>query len=177
MAVLAEAISVVVRVDAIHRSYKGGWKTFEAKAPNKTLCSDNEITRVGFMAPGDVRRFTDALEQNGLTYLDAAKARDMVVVDQQRGPCVDCDWIEFGRIPLGAGETQLVAACRLKGSQSTTLMMPDEWTYEGSLSEQLVFVPTSELSKHLEYIETDEVGDVYLDKRTGKRVYAGRTYG
>lgn len=101
----------------------------------------------------------------------------MVVVDQQRGPCVACDWVEFGRIPLRPDGSQIVAACRLKGSQSKTLMTPDEWEYEGSLSEQFVFVATSELSKHLQYVGTDQTGDVYLDKRTGKKVYAGRTTG
>jgi hypothetical protein len=51
MAVLVEAISVVVRRDAIDRSYEGGWVAFVSSVPNATLCTDDQLARVGFMDP------------------------------------------------------------------------------------------------------------------------------
>jgi hypothetical protein len=40
MAVLVEAISVIVRRDTIARRYDGGWPGFVAAAVNSTLCAD-----------------------------------------------------------------------------------------------------------------------------------------
>jgi len=51
MAVLIEGTSVVIRLEAIHRQFPGGWQAFKLAAPNKTLCADNELIRVGFMQP------------------------------------------------------------------------------------------------------------------------------
>jgi hypothetical protein len=51
MAVLVEAISVVVRRDAIDRSFEGGWMAFVSRVPNATLCTDNQLARVDFMDP------------------------------------------------------------------------------------------------------------------------------
>ena len=54
MAVLIEAISVVVRADELLKKFPGGWDAFKSIVPNQTLCADNEIVRVGFMSPQDV---------------------------------------------------------------------------------------------------------------------------
>jgi hypothetical protein len=44
MAVLIEAISVVVRLGAIFERFPKAWESFKAAVPNGTLCSDNELT-------------------------------------------------------------------------------------------------------------------------------------
>ena len=54
MAVLCEAISVVVRRDAIDKYFKGGWIKFVDDVPNSTMCTDGELVRVGFMTPNSV---------------------------------------------------------------------------------------------------------------------------
>ncbi len=56
MAVLAEGISVVVRLDAIERLMEDDWANFVAIAPNQTLCCDNELARVGSARPGSPGR-------------------------------------------------------------------------------------------------------------------------
>ena len=43
MAVLVEAISVIVRRNAIESKYRCGWKAFVDDVPNSTLCADDEI--------------------------------------------------------------------------------------------------------------------------------------
>ncbi|WP_255956668.1 hypothetical protein [Vibrio campbellii] len=42
MAVLIEALSVVIRCEAIAKKYIGGMVAFIAALPNKSLCSDGE---------------------------------------------------------------------------------------------------------------------------------------
>ncbi len=61
MAVLVEAISVVVRIDAIRKKLIGGWSRFEKLVPNPTLCSDGELARVGFLGPDETKAFIDEL--------------------------------------------------------------------------------------------------------------------
>lgn len=123
MAVLIEAISVVIRTDALLEKFPGGWNAFVKIVPNNTLCSDNELARVGFMAPQDVSVFVGKLQHAGLVFLHAEKAVDLAVVDQLRGSTTQCDWLEFGHINMGPG--QEVAVCRLAGSQSMQIFTPD----------------------------------------------------
>ena len=61
MAVLVEALSVIVRRDAIVRKYRGGWQEFLQHVPNNTFCTDDELARVGFMHPKDVEAYVTHL--------------------------------------------------------------------------------------------------------------------
>ena len=96
MAVLIEAISVVVKRSSVDEKFNGGWQAFADDVPNDTLCADDEIVRVGFMSPADVESYVQHLESLGLTYVRDNMAQDMVVVDQQRGLAISCDWAETG---------------------------------------------------------------------------------
>lgn len=151
MAVLVEAISVIIRRDAIGRKYHGGWDAFVRAVSNATFCADSDIVRVGFLAPQDVKAFVEDLERHGLRFLDSSKAIDIAVVDQQRGLTAECDWLEFGRLGFG-GEGGKVAACwfftgprigwgiHLRDT-SMQIATPPGWQFEGSLSQRFVFVP------------------------------------
>ena len=134
MAVLIEAISVVVRSEPLLDRFGNDWERFKNEVPNQTLCADGEIVRVGFMVPIDVQRFVEGLERHGLQYLREGRSVDLVVVDQIRGPMVPCDWIEFGHVSVGSGRQNRVAVCRLKGSLATQVVMPEGWQFESSLS-------------------------------------------
>ena len=173
MAVLVEGISIVIRIDALLKKYPGGWNAFVAAVPNKTLCSDNEIARVGFMTPQDVRAFVTQLEQSGLEFLRSENPVDLAVVDQLQGPIRPCDWLEFGHVNIGPAAK--VAACRLIGSQTMELATPNGWKYDGSLSASHGFVPNEDVPKNLEFLRHENGVDVYLDKTSGKEVYIGRT--
>src|SRR6266853_2559098 len=131
MAVLVEGISAIIRVQAIHERFPGGWKAFVSKVPNQTLCSDNELARVGFMTPDDCKGFVDHLESVGIIFQQDGHAQDVVVADQMRGFTVPCDWAEFGQIELQPGQT--VSAVRIKGATEWQLFCPEGWKYEGSL--------------------------------------------
>lgn len=110
MSVLVEAISVIIRRDAINAKYPGDWAAFVQAAPNATLCYDNELARIGFMHPQDVGNFIDRLAQHGLTFLVDNKTQDLAVADQQRGLTTECDWLEFAKLPFGKSGGKVSAA-------------------------------------------------------------------
>ena len=132
MAVLIEAISVVVRVPALDQQFSGGWDAFKTLIPGGTSCVDGQLIRLGFTTRADADSFVAALRQHGLIFLRDGKAVDFVVVDQLSGPTTACDWIEFGTVTI-RGAT--VAACRATGDDTQRLFTPDGWNYEGSLSQ------------------------------------------
>jgi hypothetical protein len=137
MAVLVEALSVIVRRELITRRYPGGWPGFVADAANQTLCADCELARIGFMHPDDVGACVRRLEGVGFVFLDDnGSTPDTVVVDQREGPTTPCSWIEFFRQEVPGGS---VAAARLVGSADRTLTCPDDWEFEDSLSRRLPF--------------------------------------
>lgn len=76
MAVLLEAISVVVRKETLAAKFPGGVAGYRANAPNRTYCEDDFLTRVGFMHPDGVSRFIAALATQGLD-----PALEIAVVD------------------------------------------------------------------------------------------------
>ena len=170
MAVLCEAISVIVRVDRI-TAMPNGMQGFHSMVPNSTYCVDDELVRVGFMSHDDVAHFVRQLEQQGLTYLRDGAAVDLIVVDQQRGPLAPCSWIDFGHVELQDGS---VAAAQLTGSTLHQILMPEGWTYNGSLSQAYGFVPTGQIDKSPTFLRRSDGVDVYLNRLTGKEVFMAR---
>jgi len=173
MAVLCEAISVVIQADRALSTF-GSFERFKAIVPNATLAADGHLIRVGFMVPDDVKAFVERLESHGLRYLHGGKAQDLVVVDQMRGPAAPCDWLDFGNVEVSGTR---VAAARLRGSASNQLVTPDGWKAEGSLSQTFGFSPTTADGKGLTFLRRDGAMDVYLNALTGKEVFVGRIDG
>ena len=183
MAVLIEAISVVVRRDAVVRSFRGGWEAFKGIVPNNTFCTDTGISRVGFMEPNAARNFIERLEFGGLTFVEDSEAKDLAVVDQQRGPTVDCRWLEFSRFSMGNSGYAL--ACWMwdkprKGygvhtsGKRIDLHTPPGWKYEGSLSQNFTFVPSEERNERLKFLRREGNLDVFQDNQTGEILFLPR---
>jgi hypothetical protein len=183
MAVLVEAISVIVRRDAIDSKYLGGWDAFEENTPNRTLCMDEHLARIGFMSPTDVESFIKYLESYGLVYLDNEAAQDIAVADQQSGLTAECDWLEFGK--LGFGSAGKVSACwffdgpRIAAgthlsSLSMQLATPVGWEFEGSLSHTFGYTPTEHFEKILKFLRHEDGLDIYLNTLTGEEERVGR---
>jgi len=177
MAVLVEGISVIIRRKIIEEKFPGGWDAFVEDVPNQTLCADDELARIGFMSPADVRAYVKHLEGHGFKYLSQERAVDLVVADQLQGPVTQCDWGQFGHVAVGGNESQQVAACRAVGSTLKMLIFPDGWQYEGSLSQSFGFVPEDRPENGLTFLRRENNLDVYHNSLTGKEVYIGRTAG
>ncbi|HHM02737.1 MAG TPA: hypothetical protein ENJ15_06950 [Caldithrix abyssi] len=139
MAVLIEAISVVVRERAIAEKMKGGLPLFLRERPNLTHCADGQLHRLGFMTPHEVHDYVNFLMENGLEFVRGGKCRDFVVVDMLNGPTMPCDWIEVSRSAFFRGMTEFknreqkftFAWLRPKGPDETpnlTLTAPEGWS-------------------------------------------------
>lgn len=175
MAVLVEAISVIIKRDVIEARYPGGWDGFVATAPNRTLCADTALVRVGFMVPADVDQFVSVLARSGIVYLKDGLAQGLCVVDQLGGCMVQCDWLDVGRVDVTGDATGQVTVARAVGDLETWFAAPDGWVFDGSLSQTWLFVPTGQESKGLRFLRHEHGLDVYLNLVTGREVYAGRT--
>lgn len=175
MAVLVEAISVVIRLEVVESKYPGGWESFVNDAPNETLCADDKLARIGFMSPDDVKSYVDHLERLGFVYIRDGHAIDLVVADQQRGFPVECEWAAIRRGPINDNADQVVSGCQAIDSETELLISPDGWTFEGSLSQTFGFSPTETVDKSLKFLRHENGCDVYFSLLTGKEVYIGRT--
>lgn len=173
MAVLVEAISVIVRRQAINERFKGGWPAFQRSIPNVTGCYDDDLARVGFMTPADVRAFVSMLEKGGLTFLCDGEAVDLTVVDQLKGPTVPTPWLEVGKIETFNPHIK-VCACWLAGQQSYGIALPSEWEFEGSLSDRPGFVAEGTEGDRVKFLRHEGDLDVYLDLVSGNEAYVGR---
>lgn len=183
MAVLCEALSVIVRYRAIDSKFLGGWQHFETCVPNQTMCTDNDLVRVGFMSPDDVCAFIEQLESDGLTFVQNQKPIDITVVDQRQGPTLPTEWLEFVRLPMNNGNE--VAACWLMDtprfsadvhltSLNMQLATPQGWHYENSLSASTKFVANEEKLEKLKFLRQEDSKDIYLDISSGIEVFATR---
>jgi hypothetical protein len=175
MAVLVEGLSVICRMDAIHKKFYGGWTAFEAIVPNSTLCCDSELARVGFMDPSDVAAFVDRLKQLGLEDMRNGECTDIATVDQLHGVQGKCPWLQFGRAPMKVAKDHDVSMCRLVGSEIKSGVFPNGWRFEGSLSQTGQFSPAEAISETLQFLRSEERVDVYKNSKTGQEVYIGRT--
>ena len=104
MAVLCEALSVIVKTRSLNEKLKGGKQEFLKLIPNSTYCSDGELERVGFLSPEEAENYILTLKGKGLEFLQNNESVDIVVTDMLKGPTVSCEWIEFQRITFEEGK-------------------------------------------------------------------------
>ena len=175
MAVLIEALSVVIRCEAIAKKYIGGMVAFIAALPNKSLCSDGELARVRFMVPIDVQAYVESLIANGLTFKRSDKAIDIVVVDQMHGPTTDCDWVDVGETDWNNNPNHTVAVCCARPTKVDRIFVPEGWRYEESLSASGIYIDGKEVSESLKFARHENGVDVLLDEKTGEEFYVGRS--
>ncbi len=141
MTVLVEAVSVIIKLEAIDRVLSNGWESFREHMPNFTLCRDDHFARFCFMNKDEAMAFKDKLESLNFVYQSKEGAQDFVFIDQQHGPTIPCSWIEYGHVDLYNDPQKKVAACRLAGSQDEGVVTPDGWKYENSFTERYGLIP------------------------------------
>lgn len=163
MSVLLEALSVVVRIRTLEERYPAGLGGYRADCPNATFCSDEHLTRVGFMAPDDVGRFVLNLSTHGVRHTIGDPATDVVVVDQFQGPTTVCGWIAGGRFPEG------YSAAWLTGTEPGDLSAPKGWTLEQS--KNMLFVATEDIPDQLIQMGDNDGVSAFRDRKTGKQVF------
>nr|WP_163502526.1 hypothetical protein [Halomonas socia] len=136
MAVLVEATAILIRAAAVETRIAGAWETLGTNLPETRVCSDDELVCVSLVDPAEVRRLVERLTALGLSFDWEGNVEDIAFADQKRGLITPCDWLTFETVNIGVGGTPpSVAICRLAGSHSHELRVPDGWRYQGSLSE------------------------------------------
>lgn len=190
MAVLCEMISVIVRRDSLRRYYLGGERAFFLAIPNRSMCRDPELVRVGFMTLDAASEYVAELVENGLQYhlgdanSDTSEPKrafsDIVVVDQRQGPLTPCEWLVLGHITLlqdnytvltcSLSEAARVSAgLRTTREQAARLRAPEGWTVEEAKA--IGVADDREWKERYELISTDAMMEAYLDKITGQVIY------
>lgn len=136
MPVLVEATAVIIRGAAIGERIPGGWDALGTSLPGQGICSDDELVSISLFDPAEVRGLVERLVALGMRFGWEGNFEDIAFADQKRGLITPCDWVVFETVGIGiSGTPPNVAICRLAGSHSHELRVPDGWRYQGSLSE------------------------------------------
>jgi len=145
MAVLVEVFSVIVRLNAIEDRFFGGPCAFAELIPNRTLCADGELYRVGFMNMEDVDFFVTQLFKAGLTGASelGIESSDVALASQDGSMIFPCSWVELSQYPVDEGK-HFVWGCKLKGGKSEYLAVSEHWTYDAYAS--MLWAEASEIS-------------------------------
>lgn len=180
MAVLIEGISIIIKLPVIEDKYPGGVEGFKREVPNYTYCADDHLVRIGFMTPVDVEDFCKHLEDHGFIYHVDGVSQDLIVVDQQSGPMVSCEWLFFGNAFLENEKIRKVNFAAVPEEIDGPFVGPREiaepegWEWEGSLSQSFGFAPTEHVDKTMTYLGHDNGLDVYFSKLSKKVNYVWR---
>ena len=174
MAVLIEALSVVIRLETITDKYPGGVDQYIEDCPNYTLCLDDDIVRVGFMTGHDLFDFIGSLERLGFRHIDDDEFDEIAIVDQFDGIIRPCDWLEYMNLVIFEGDIR-VAICRIKGSIIDRIGFPRGWNYETSLSKRTMVLDPMEFDGRMIFLRREDGADFYRDVVTGKEVFIRRT--
>lgn len=130
MPVLIEAVNVIVRNETITEKYPGGLGSYWMESPNTSICSDDYLTRVGFVAVDAFREFIDRLVKLGFRFVEDGECIDIAVVDQMDGLVQPCRWLNVADHPDGF---QYAA---LRGDLGAVIEKPVGWRFEGSIAER-----------------------------------------
>jgi len=163
MAVLIEALNVVVRRALLEQRFPGGINGFRDVVPNQTFCADEHLVRVGFMDPASVGDFVATLERYGFQLFDGSAFIDMAVVDQLRGPTAPAPWLTIEKAEQGH------AFAYMTGNLPGALQTPKTWTLATSLSnEQDIFTPLQDVAEELEHLEFSDGVHRVRQRSTGR---------
>ena len=144
MTVLVEGVSVIIKLEAINRIIPDGWEGFRQYVPNFSWCKDDKLVRLGFLDGDEAKEFAKKLESLKLVYQGSAGAQDFVLVDQIYGVTTRCNWLEYGHVDINNDPKMKVAACRVAGAQYDTVVTPEGWKYENSLTAVHGLTPPSQ---------------------------------
>ena len=175
MAVLVEAISVVIRCESVVSKYAGGIDAFLRSLPNDSLCSDGELASLSFMVPSDVREYVVHLERSGLVFKQNEVAVDLVVVDQNKGMTSSCDWAAFGTAFWRDDPKCVIAVCSYHPTRVSQVVVPAGWEFTTSLTATSRFVDADSLPLGLRFVRSEAHLDVLYDDELDQEYFVRRS--
>lgn len=161
MALPIEGFSVVAQLERIqHLLDKGG-----VEIPNATALSDKHIWRCCFMAHEDALKFIKSLEEIGLNVSQGPDSDVVLVTEFDRSVEPFCEWLKTGVWD------KAVIAWR-EGTNPETVTARDGW--DPKVGSGLEFHDPSSMQL-LEFLRLEDNVEVFLNKKTGKEVFIGRS--
>jgi hypothetical protein len=161
MAITIEGFSVVAQLDRIQRMLDNG----SVQAPNVMTLSDEHLWSCSFMAETDARKFLQALEKLGLNVSHGPDSDVVLIKEFDRSVEPYCEWLRTG----------VWEKAVLGWKDGTT---PDKVTarqgWDPKVGSGLEFHDPASM-KFLEFLRLENNVEVFLNKKTGKEVYIGRT--
>ncbi|HEV7318822.1 MAG TPA: hypothetical protein VGO04_09465 [Ensifer sp.] len=169
MAVIIEAISVVLNGDALKSKYLGGVENFLKSLPNDSIRGDGDLVALTFTSPQAVQKYVTELESAGLIYKLEERSIDICVVDQRDGILVACSWAQFGHLFWNNDAQKKVAVCVSDPNIAQRIVVPAGWSFEESLTAKSIYM--EQIPENLKKIRENITEDVYVDKNTGQEFY------
>jgi hypothetical protein len=174
MAVLIEAISVVIRRETVVEKYPGGVDQYIQDCPNGSLCMDEDIVQVGFMLTVDALDFIGSLERLGFRFISDDEFDEIAIVDQLDGITYPCDWLEYLKVVVFEGDVR-VSVCQINGSDFSGVAFPCSWNYETSLSKHSIVMDGEDIDNRMVFLRHENGLECYLDPLTGREMFIERT--
>jgi hypothetical protein len=170
MAVLIEALTLVVRTRDLDIRYPGGSYAFlnaclTLPRPPRFICSaDPHLVNLSYYDAEHLESSVALLYDNGFTDVEENRFVDMAYVDQHHGPTMPCDWLEWRRHRDG------FTLAWLAGTEPGDMAAPEEWTPAQSLATRRSDI-RDDPDRAMPLAEEDGI-ETWLDLTTG-RVVAG----
>lgn len=165
MAVLIEALSLVIPRIALDISWPGGSDAFlhamcEPDCLSRRVCADDTLASISFFNPEDALPTEQRLEDIGLLGVVDDAFHDFAFVDQRTGPTMPCPWLHWRQHRDG-----YTYAWR-EGSDSSTMAAPADWTPEQS--RRLVRTDIRDDTERMLKLSDDGKFEIWLDYQTGE---------
>jgi tetratricopeptide (TPR) repeat protein len=161
MAITIEGFTVVAKYDRIQSLLENG----SLKVPNSTALTDDHLWKVSFMAEADAQKFLRSLQDCGLNVSEGPDS-DAVLANEFDGSVEPyCEW-------LRSGTWEKAVIAWLEGTQPQTVIAREGW--DPKVGSGLEFHDQSKMQS-LEFLRLEENVEVFLNTKTGKEVYIGRT--
>jgi hypothetical protein len=164
MGVCARGFSVIVRNKTLEERFPGGLAAFQRLCPNQTFCTDQQISRIGFMHPDDANAFIAKLAAAGLEPFRGNVSVDVALSHESGGFIHACDWLELGMI-------QGHWAARLLGAEPVNFFLPEHELKAKPFQSYSM----RELRESFDLVEVRNSVECYRNKASGELIYIGRT--
>lgn len=161
MAIPIEGFSVVARKERIQPLLDGD----AIAIPNATALADAHIWRCSFMALVDARKFSSSLEKLGLNASRGPDPDAVIASEFDRSVEPYCEWLK-----TGVWEKAVIAW--KEGTNPRTVTTREGW--DPKLGSGLEFHDPSTMQSLL-FLRLEDHVEVFLNQKTGKEVYIGRT--
>ena len=164
MAVLIEAVNILVRNATIERRLPDGLLGWARLCPNSMYCTDGELFRIGFLCDSDAFAFVEELIGLGFAAPTSEGSAEIALLAEGSGFAYPCDWLQLARVQIDGG-TRVMAAL-IRGSEVKGLAVPRNWK-PGSLTRM-----SPQERDQLEFLGTRDGSDVFRHKETGQLLYS-----